>query len=199
MLRGQSLHTNSFDEALALPTEQAAKLALRTQQVLALETGVSNVADSAAPYFVEALTAELESRAAGYLERIEAMGGAIAAIERGFFQDEMYEAAFRLQQAVESGERAIVGVNRFEEPEERPRRDPADRRGRGRPPGRAPAARSRGARRDGRRARPRRRGAAARGTGNLLPRMREALRAAATVGEVSDVLRRVFGVHRPTV
>jgi methylmalonyl-CoA mutase, N-terminal domain len=196
----QSLHTNSFDEALALPTEQAAKLALRTQQVLALETGVSNVADPlGGSYFVEALTAELESRAAEYLERIEAMGGAIAAIERGFFQDEIHEAAFRLQQAIESGERVIVGVNRFEEPEERPvriqqidedevaRQVERLRHVRGERDGTAVERALADVE------------AAARGTGNLLPPMREALRAAVTVGEVSDVLRRVFGVHRPTV
>ncbi len=193
----QSLHTNSFDEALALPTEQAAKLALRTQQVLALETGVSNVADPlGGAYFVEALTTELESRADGYLERIDGMGGAIAAIERGFFQDEIHEAAFRLQQAVESGERVVVGVNRFEEPEDRSVRiqriddDEVARQ----------VERLR-------RVREERDGAvveralaeveaAGRGTGNLLPPMREALRARATLGEVSDVLRRIFGEHR---
>ena len=193
----QSLHTNSFDEALALPTEQAAKLALRTQQVLALETGVSNVADPlGGAYFVEALTTELESRADEYLERIDGMGGAIAAIERGFFQDEIHEAAFRLQQAVESGERVVVGVNRFEEPEERSVRiqriddDEVARQ----------VERLR-------RVREERDGAVveralaeveatARGTGNVLRPMREALRARATLGEVSDVLRRVFGEHR---
>ena len=193
----QSLHTNSFDEALALPTEQAAKLALRTQQVLALETGVSNVADPlGGAYFVEALTTELESRAHEYLERIDGMGGAIAAIERGFFQDEIHEAAFRLQQAVESGERVVVGVNSFEEPEERSvriqridesevarqverlRRVRAEREG--------PAVERALAEVE----------AAARGTENLLPPMQEALRARATLGEVSDVLRRVFGEHR---
>ncbi|HEU4527222.1 MAG TPA: methylmalonyl-CoA mutase family protein [Actinomycetota bacterium] len=193
----QSLHTNSFDEALALPTEQAAKLALRTQQVLALETGISNVADPlGGAYFVEALTTELESRADEYLERIDGMGGAIGAIERGFFQDEIHEAAFRLQRAVESGERVVVGVNRFEEPEERSvliQRIDDDEV----------------ARQVGRlhRVREERDGAvveralaeveaAARGTENLLPPMREALRARATLGEVSDVLRRVFGEHR---
>jgi methylmalonyl-CoA mutase N-terminal domain/subunit len=127
------------------------------------------------------------------------MGGAIAAIERGFFQDEIHEAAFRLQQAVESGERAIVGVNRFEEPEERPvriqridedevaRQVERLRHVRGERDGTAVERALADVE------------AAARGTGNLLPPMREALRAAVTVGEVSDVLRRVFGVHRPTV
>jgi methylmalonyl-CoA mutase N-terminal domain/subunit len=193
----QSLHTNSFDEALALPTEQAAKLALRTQQVLALETGVASVADPlGGSYFVEALTTAVESRAADYLERIDAMGGATAAIEQGFYQDEIHEAAFRLQRAVESGERVVVGVNRFEEADERlvriQRIDEAEvarqverlRRARAQRDGtvveRALAEVE----------------AMARGAGNLLPPMRDALRVRATLGEVSDVLRRVFGEHR---
>jgi methylmalonyl-CoA mutase N-terminal domain/subunit len=195
----QSLHTNSFDEALALPTEQAAKLALRTQQVIGLETGVANVADPlGGSYFVETLTTEVERRAAGYLERIDAMGGAIAAIEQGFYQDEIHEAAFRLQRAVETGDRVVVGVNRFEESEERPvqlqrfeegeverqvdrlRRIRAERDG--------PAAERALAEVE----------SAARGTDNLLVPIREALRARATLGEVSDVLRRVFGEHRST-
>jgi methylmalonyl-CoA mutase, N-terminal domain len=195
----QSLHTNSFDEALALPTEQAAKLALRTQQVIGLETGVANVADPlGGSYFVETLTTEVERRAAGYLERIDAMGGAIVAIEQGFYQDEIHEAAFRLQRAVETGDRVVVGVNRFEEPEERPvqlqrfeeeeverqverlRRIRAERGG--------PAAERALAEVE----------SAARGTDNLLVPIREALRARATLGEVSDVLRRVFGEHRST-
>ncbi|HEX5950317.1 MAG TPA: methylmalonyl-CoA mutase family protein [Actinomycetota bacterium] len=193
----QSLHTNSFDEALALPTEQAAKLALRTQQVLALETGVASVADPlGGSYFVEELTTEVESRAGGYLERIDGMGGAIAAIEQGFYQDEIHEAAFRIQRAVESGDRVVVGVNRFEEAEDRPVRiQRIDEDEVARQVGRLRRVR---AERDGS-AVQRALGsveAAARGTDNLLPPMREALRLGATLGEVSDVLRRVFGVYR---
>src|SRR5215208_3181247 len=117
----QSLHTNSFDEALALPTEQAAKIALRTQQVIGHETGVTHTVDPiGGSYYVEALTSEVEAHAWDYLERIDAMGGAVEAIEAGFYQDEIAEAAFRIQQGIESGERVVVGVNGFEDPQEQP-------------------------------------------------------------------------------
>ncbi|HWC31621.1 MAG TPA: methylmalonyl-CoA mutase family protein, partial [Actinomycetota bacterium] len=117
----QSLHTNSFDEALALPTERAAKIALRTQQVLAYESGVADTVDPlAGSYFVETLTNEIETRAWEYLEKIDGMGGAVAAIEAGWIQDEIHESAYRIQQRVESGERAIVGVNRYVEDDEEP-------------------------------------------------------------------------------
>src|SRR6185436_15455091 len=98
----QSLHTNSFDEALALPTEQAVKIALRTQQVIAEETGVPNTVDPVAgSYFVEALTNEIEARAVEYIDKIDGMGGAVAAIEQGFYQDEIADAAYRIQQGIE--------------------------------------------------------------------------------------------------
>ena len=117
----QSLHTNSFDEALALPTEQAAKIALRTQQVIGHETGVTHTVDPlGGSYYVESLTNEVEARAWEYLERIDRMGGAVEAIEAGFYQDEIAEAAYRIQQGIESGERVIVGVNGFEDAEEQP-------------------------------------------------------------------------------
>ena len=117
----QSLHTNSFDEALALPTERAVKIALRTQQVIGYETGVANVADPlGGSYYVESLTDELERLALDYLDRIEGMGGAVAAIEAGFYQEQIADAAFRIQQGIESGERVVVGVNRFVDAEERP-------------------------------------------------------------------------------
>src|SRR3954462_10845076 len=110
----QSLHTNSFDEALALPTEEAVRLALRTQQVIAHETGVVNTADPlGGSYFLEALTNELERQAYDYFERIEELGGVVGAIEQNFFQREIAEASFRFQQEVEAGDRLIVGVNRF--------------------------------------------------------------------------------------
>src|SRR5256714_3509687 len=115
----QSLHTNSFDEARALPTEPAVKIALRTQQVLGLETGVPDTVDPlGGSYYVEALTNEIETRAGEYIEKIDGMGGAVAAIEAGWIQDEIAEAAFRIPQAVESGERVGVGVNRHVEQEE---------------------------------------------------------------------------------
>lgn len=195
----QSLHTNSYDEALALPTERAAKLALRTQQVIGYETGVSNVVDPlGGSYLVEWLTGEIERRALAYLEKIDGMGGAVAAIEQGFYQDEIHEAAYRMQRQIESGERVIVGVNRFREPEER---EPEILRIREEEVARQVArVRALRASRDEAtvRAALSRVEEAARGTANLLPPMKEALRARATLGEVSDVLRRVFGEHRPT-
>ncbi len=195
----QSLHTNSFDEALALPTEHAAKIALRTQQVIGSETGVASVADPlGGSYFVEALTDEIEDRARLYLDKIDGMGGPVAAIEAGFYQDEIHEAAFKIQRGIESGERVVVGVNRFEDPQERPvelqhiaeegveRQIERLRRLRAE---RDPAAVERALGKVGE---------VARGSSNLLPPMREALRARATLGEVSDVLRSEFGEYHPT-
>jgi methylmalonyl-CoA mutase, N-terminal domain len=194
----QSLHTNSFDEALALPTERAVKIALRTQQVIGYETGVANVADPlGGSYYVESLTDELERAALDYLDRIEALGGAVPAIEAGFYQDQIHEAAFRIQQGIESGERVIVGVNRFVDAEERPveLQDISDEDVRMQ----VERLRELRAARD---ADAVTRGLeavehAARGTENLLPPMKEALRARATLGEVSDVLRGVYGEYRP--
>ena len=117
----QSLHTNAYDEALALPTQHSATIALRTQQIVGYETGVTETADPlAGSYFVESLTDELEGLASAYLEKIEGMGGAVNAIEQGFYQDEIHEAAFRIQQGIEAGDRVVVGVNRFVDPEENP-------------------------------------------------------------------------------
>ena len=114
----QSLHTNSRDEALALPTEEAARLALRTQQILAYEAGVTETPDPlAGSYYVESLTNELEAAAWAYLDEIEALGGTLAAIERGFQQREIQEAAYRVQRAVESGDQVVVGVNKFRDDE----------------------------------------------------------------------------------
>jgi len=194
----QSLHTNSFDEALALPSERAAKVALRTQQVIAFETGVTSTPDPlAGSWFVERLTNEIEERAWAYLDTIERMGGAVAAIEAGFYQNEIHEAAFAIQQGIERGDRVVVGVNRFvedQEPtveiqrvseEEEARQVARLRELRARRDSTAVSAALAEVER------------AARGTGNLLPPMKEALRARATLGEVSDVLRGVFGEHRP--
>jgi methylmalonyl-CoA mutase N-terminal domain/subunit len=193
----QSLHTNSFDEALALPTERAAKIALRTQQIIGYESGVAATVDPlGGSYFIEAITAEIEERSDAYLDKIEGMGGAVAAIEAGFYQDEIHEAAFKIQQGIESGDRIVVGVNRFEDPEgdavEIQRIDEAqmtkqiERIRRLRSERDQPAVdRTLEAVE-----------AAATGTDNLLPAMKEALRARATLGEVSDVLRAVFGEYR---
>jgi methylmalonyl-CoA mutase N-terminal domain/subunit len=194
----QSLHTNSFDEALALPTEQAAKIALRTQQVIGYETGVANVVDPlGGSYYLETLTREIEDRARAYLEKIDGMGGAVAAIAAGFYQDEIHESAFRIQRGIESGERVVVGVNRFEDPEEPPVE--LQRIAEEQVAEQVERLRELRASRDGDAveralAEVER---AARGTANLLPPMKEALRARATLGEVSDALRRVFGEHRP--
>ena len=192
----QSLHTNGFDEALALPTERSARIALRTQQILAEEAGGTDTADPlGGAYFIEALTDELEQRALELIERIDELGGAVAAIEQGFVQGEIEQAAFRYQQEVERGERVVVGVNRYSEHEdervELHRLDPeAERRQLER------TARMRAERNadDAAHALEAVR-EAARGTTNLLPPMREALRARCTVGEVSNVLREEYGTY----
>jgi methylmalonyl-CoA mutase N-terminal domain/subunit len=117
----QSLHTNSFDEALALPTEHAVKIALRTQQVLAHETGVASTIDPlGGSYFVEDLTNRLEAEAYDYFDRIRRLGGVVPAIKENFFQREIAEASFRFQSELEAGQRVIVGVNRYQEPDEQP-------------------------------------------------------------------------------
>ncbi len=195
----QSLHTNSFDEALALPTERSAKIALRTQQIIGYETGVTAVADPAGgSYFVEALTDELERLATALIEKVDGMGGAVAAIEAGFYQGEIHEAAFRVQRGIEDGSRVIVGVNRFQDEGERaPDLQRIDETG---TTGQIERTRALRASRDAvavedALAEVR---TTATGTGNLLPPMKEALRARATLGEVSDVLREVFGEYRPT-
>jgi methylmalonyl-CoA mutase N-terminal domain/subunit len=193
----QSLHTNSFDEALGLPTEQAAKLAVRTQQVLASESGVPDVADPlAGSYYVEALTSELEKRAREYLARIEAIGGMLRAIESGYVQREIQEAAYRAQKAVESGEATVVGVNRHREEEAAPvpvlTVDPDVER---RQAARLAELRRR---RDAAavRAALERLLAAARGSENLMYPILAAVEALCTTGEISDCLRAVFGEYR---
>jgi methylmalonyl-CoA mutase N-terminal domain/subunit len=195
----QSLHTNSFDEALALPTEQAAKIALRTQQVLGYETGVAETVDPlGGSYYVEALTDELERLASELIEKVDAMGGAVAAIEAGYYQDAIHEAAFRIQRGIETGERIVVGVNRFVDEAMKPVK--LQRISEEETAGQLDRLREVRATRD-RAAVDRALSAVeetARGTDNLLPPMREALRARATLGEVSDALRRVFGEYRPT-
>lgn len=193
----QSLHTNSKDEALALPTEESARIALRTQQILAYETGVADVVDPlAGSYYIEWLTNEVERRAWEYIEKIDALGGSVRAIELGFMQREIEEAAYRYQIALEEERAIVVGVNRFvQENEEKPallRVDPEI--------GRVQAARLAALRqrRDNELVQQRLRALehAAEGSENLLPLIIDAVEAYATLGEISDTLRRVFGEQR---
>jgi methylmalonyl-CoA mutase N-terminal domain/subunit len=196
----QSLHTNSRDEALALPTEEAARLALRTQQILAYEAGVTETPDPlAGSYYVETLTNELEAAANAYLEEIEAIGGTLAAIEAGYQQRQIQEAAYAVQRRIESGDQVVVGVNRFvddavaspplqridpeaeREQVDRVRRVRAERDA-------AVCERALAAL-----------GAAAAGTVNLLPPIIAAVEAQATLGEISDRLRVAWGEHRELI
>jgi len=192
----QSIHTNGYDEALALPSERSAHIALRTQQLLAHEAGGTDTADPlGGAYFIEALTDELEEKARELIERIDELGGAVSAVEQGFIQGEIEQAAFRWQQEVESGERVIVGVNRFTEGEEEPielyRLDPKAEKRQLERTARVRAERN---------AEEAERAVAAvretaRGDGNLLVPIRGALRARATVGEISNALREEFGTY----
>jgi methylmalonyl-CoA mutase, N-terminal domain len=196
----QSLHCNALDEALALPTESAALLALRTQQILACESGVANTIDPAGgSYAIEALTNRIEAEARAYLERIDAMGGMIRAIETGYVQGEIQKAAYQYQQAVERGARVVVGVNRFAAPEEKPipllRIDPEIERAQIERLG-ALRARRDPARVQGTLGEIERR---AQSSENLMPAILEAVEACATVGEISDALRRVFGEYHESV
>jgi methylmalonyl-CoA mutase N-terminal domain/subunit len=194
----QSLHTNAYDEALGLPTTASAMIALRTQQILAYESGVADTVDPlAGSYYVETLTDALEADAEALIARIDALGGAVAAIEAGFQQSQIEDAAYAAATDVEAGRTVQVGVNRFVAAEEEPspvldidaevepaqrRRVAAVRAGRNQ----AAVDKALGELRD-----------AAEGAGNLLPVMKAALGEMATLGEVSDVLRDVFGRHRP--
>lgn len=196
----QSLHTNSYDEALALPTEQAARIALRTQQIIACESGAPQTIDPlAGSYFIENLTNEIEKRADEYLQKIDGLGGMLKAIERGYVQQEIQNAAYEYQQQVDRGEAVVVGVNRFEIEEEKPielqrideslerrqvervrelraRRDPK--------PWQAAVASVEDAARSG---------------ANLMPKILAAVEANATVGEISDAMRKVFGEYKEAV
>jgi methylmalonyl-CoA mutase N-terminal domain/subunit len=192
----QSIHTNSYDEAMALPSEHAARIALRTQQILAHEAGGTDTADPlGGAYFLEALTSELEARAWELIERVEDLGGAVAAIEAGFVQAEIEASAFRYQSEVEAGERVVVGVNRFVEDDseriELLHVDPEGERRQRERTARVRAERDQGvasaALEDVRRG--------ADGDTNLLPVLREALRAHCTVGEICGVLREAWGTY----
>jgi methylmalonyl-CoA mutase N-terminal domain/subunit len=193
----QSLHTNSRDEALSLPTEDSARLALRTQQIIAAESGVTNTVDPVGgSEYIESLTDSIERGAVEYLERIEAMGGALRAIEAGYVQNEIQNAAFACQKAVESGEQVVVGVNRFRMEGENPiptfRLDPALEL--------AQLEHLRQVKASRRQAevveKLNRLEQAARGSENLLPLILDAAASYATVGEISDRLRAVFGEYR---
>jgi methylmalonyl-CoA mutase N-terminal domain/subunit len=188
----QSLHTNGYDEALALPTEEAARLALRTQQILAGESGVTHTVDPlAGSYYVEALTDEVERRAREYVEEIDRRGGAARAID--FMQSEIERAAYRFQQEIESGERTVVGVNAHVQEEDETRVARPDYGALERDQTQRLAAFR--AARDPRRAQTalERVGAVARGAENLVPPMVDAVKAGATLGEISDALRAEWG------
>jgi methylmalonyl-CoA mutase N-terminal domain/subunit len=195
----QSLHTNSYDEALGLPTEQAAMVALRTQQVIAHETGVADFIDPlAGSYAVEHLTSEIEARAQAYLDRVAELGGMVRAIEQGFPQREIERRAFEHQRAVEKKERVVVGVNDYVVAEEAPVEvatiDPALERDQ---VARVAAVRRRRSPAEHARALAAL-GDAARGSAELVLPILGAVKAEATVGEVADVLRGVFGEHQPS-
>jgi methylmalonyl-CoA mutase, N-terminal domain len=196
----QSLHSNGLDEALALPTERAALLALRTQQIIAQETGAANTVDPVAgSYVIEKLTNEIESGAQDYISQIDALGGMLRAIEAGYPQMEIQKSAYEYQQAVERGEQVVVGVNRFQAEDEQTiptmRIDPEIERSQiarlNALRARREAAKSRAALEEVERR--------ARGTQNLMPAILTAVEAYATVGEISDALRRAFGEYRESV
>ncbi|MGH2349680.1 MAG: methylmalonyl-CoA mutase family protein, partial [bacterium] len=196
----QSLHTNAKDEALALPTDESALLALRTQQVIAYESGVANTVDPlAGSYYVEALTSEIEQRAAALIRQVEEAGGVLAAVEAGLIQRQIAESAYRESRLIESGDQVVVGVNRFQVEEAV---HPELMRMSSEIQQRQLARLSRVRReRDGdavERAIRRLRRAAG-GTENVMPHILEAVKAYATIGEICDTLRSVFGVYKPPV
>jgi methylmalonyl-CoA mutase, N-terminal domain len=197
----QSLHTNALDEALGLPTEEAARLALRTQQILAHESGVASVADPlGGSYVIEAWTDEIAARARDYIRRIDEMGGALAALEAGFQQREIADAAYRYQLAVEEGREKVVGVNVFtsgaeaESPTEVLAIDPEAERAQ------VERVRALRERRDAARAQAARTAlaAAAAEERNVMPAILDAVRSGCTLGEIADTLRQVFGEYRDT-
>jgi len=194
----QSLHTNARDEALALPTEQSALLALRTQQVIAYESDAADTVDPiGGSYYVETLTRELESRAREYIARIEDLGGAVAAIERGFMQREIQNAAYAYQREIETGKRIIVGVNRFTTSDDPPAKllqvDPAIEERQRRRLAEVRATRDAAAATAALATVE----SAARDDVNLMPPIIDAVRAHATLGEIADAMRRVFGEYQP--
>jgi methylmalonyl-CoA mutase N-terminal domain/subunit len=196
----QSLHTNARDEALALPTEASALIALRTQQIIAAESGVTNTIDPlAGSYTIEKLTSQVEAGAQGYLRKIEAMGGTLRAIENGYVQREIQQAAYEYQRSIENGERVVVGVNRYQDERATPlpilRIDPEVERAQ------VERLQKLRARRDAARlhAALRQVEEVARSEQNLIPAILDAVKAYATVGEISDALRKVFGEYQESV
>ena len=192
----QSLHTNSMDEALALPSQEAVQIALRTQQLIAYETGVTETVDPlAGSYYIEHLTNTIESQAADYIRRIDELGGAAAAIEQGFVQREIQESAYKFQKAVEQGERIVVGLNKFQVQEPKPtgllRVNPAVREQQMKKLQRLKEKRDSGAVQASLAGLKK----AAQGEDNLLPLILQAVRAYATLGEICDTLREVFGEY----
>jgi methylmalonyl-CoA mutase N-terminal domain/subunit len=192
----QSLHTNSYDEALALPSEHAARIALRTQQILASEAGGTDTADPlGGAYFIESLTDELERKAWELIEQVDDRGGAVAAIEQGFVQAEIEASAFRFQSEVEAGERVVVGVNRFTEDEEArvellqvdPESERRQRERTARVRTERDVSEAEAALAEVRRV--------AETDGNMLPAIRGALRARCTIGEICGALRQLWGTH----
>lgn len=196
----QSLHTNSRDEALALPTEESVRIALRTQQIIAYESGVAETVDPlAGSYYIESLTDKIEKEAMAYIEKIDKLGGAPAAIEAGYIQQEIQESAYRYQQEVESGERIVVGVNKFQI-EEPPRKDilkvdPAVEKFQKEKLAAVKANRNSQKVADTLAALR----SAARSDANLMPPILDAVRAYATLGEICGVLREEFGEYKPSV
>jgi methylmalonyl-CoA mutase, N-terminal domain len=193
----QSLHTNSKDEALAIPTADAARLALRTQQIIAHESGVINTVDPVGgSYAIEALTDEIEKEVTQYLQKIDNAGGMLAAVESGWIQSQIHESAYQYQQSIEKKERVIVGVNEFRIDEEQKipihRADPAVEAEQKESLERAKASRNATAAS----AAVQRLEDAAKGSANLMPFILEAVEAYATVGEISDAFRRVYGEYR---
>jgi methylmalonyl-CoA mutase N-terminal domain/subunit len=193
----QSLHTNGRDEALALPTEDAARIALRTQQIIGFESGVANTIDPlAGSYYVEKLTSEIEDGARELLTRIESVGGTLSAIEQGYIQRQVQESAYKAQLAIDSGEAVVVGVNKFATDEassvEMFQLDPALESQQRQRVQEVRASRDQATWKAALEAV----GAAARSADNLVPRIIAAVEAKATVGEIADTLRAVFGEYR---
>ena len=194
----QSLHTNALDEALGLPTEETAELALRTQQVIAFESGVAGTVDPlGGSWAIETLTDRIEAEALEWIERVDRLGGAVAAIQAGFVQARIQEAAYAYQQDVEAGDEVVVGVNRFRREGEGSRVEPFELDA-ATEAAQVERVRATRARRDGARAADALAevGRVASGGGNLMPAILDAVSALATVGEISDALRAVFGEHR---
>jgi methylmalonyl-CoA mutase N-terminal domain/subunit len=196
----QSLHTNSFDEALALPTEQSARIALRTQQIIAHESGAPQTIDPlAGSYYIESLTDQIEAGARSYLDKIDAMGGTLKAIERGYIQAEIQNAAYEYQQAVDRLESVVVGVNAFGIDEEK--EIPLQRIDESLERKQVERLQALRVKRDQAKwkAAIQQVENTARGTGNLMPAIVEAVEANGTVGEISDAMRRVYGEYQETV